>query len=164
MSLKPLLQSLMDTGFATEIRENESLFPWIESIHVLAISLVVGTISIVDLRLLGLASMDRAAGQLVRSIVKVTWGAFAVAALTGGLLFAANATTYAINFSFRVKLVLLALAGLNMAFFHVFSAGDLDKWGAGVAPPFRVRLAGTLSLLLWIGVISFGRWVGFTLK
>ncbi len=164
MWLDALLQSLQDTSFATEIRENENLFPWIESFHVLAITLVVGTISIVDLRLIGVASMDRAAGALVRSVVKITWGAFAVAALTGGLLFSANASTYGHNFFFRGKLVLLALAGLNMAFFHLFSAADLDTWGAGATPPFRARLAGALSLTLWICVIGFGRWVGFTLK
>ena len=74
-----LCEWLQATAIATAIRENEILFPWIESVHVLAIVLVVGTISIVDLRLLGIASLDRTVGRLMRDVLPVTWGAFAVA-------------------------------------------------------------------------------------
>ena len=62
------------TPVATAIRENEILFPWIEAVHVLAVVLVVGTISIVDLRLLGLASLDRAVSRLMRDVVAVYLG------------------------------------------------------------------------------------------
>src|SRR5262249_13366492 len=145
------------------IRENESLFPWVESLHVLAICLVVGTISIVDLRLLGLASRDRPVLSLSRGVLFCTWSAFALAAVTGTLMFSAKAVAYAGNAFFQAKLAFLALAGLNMATFHAFFARRIDEWGAGVTPPLPARIAGGLSLLIWIGVVGFGRWVGFTL-
>ena len=105
MELDRALEWLQATPVAKAISENEILFPWIESVHVLAIVLVVGTISIVDLRLLGVASLDRAAGRLMRDVLPCTWGAFLVAAVSGALLFSSDAKTYAHNFFFQGKLV-----------------------------------------------------------
>ena len=162
--LERWLQWLHATPIALTIRENEILFPWIEAVHVLAIVLVVGTISIVDLRLLGLASLDRAVSRLMRDVLPYTWGAFAVAAITGALLFSSNATTYAHNFFFQGKLVLLVVAGLNMAVFHFFGIGDVERWGTTKQTPLAAKAAGAVSLLVWISVIAFGRWIGFTLQ
>ncbi|MBV8835738.1 MAG: hypothetical protein JO000_04315 [Alphaproteobacteria bacterium] len=163
MNLDDALAWLQATGPARTISENEVLFPWIESIHVLAITLVVGTIVIVDLRLIGIASLDRAASRLMRDVLPFTWGAFVVAAITGSLLFASNARDYAHNFFFEGKLVLLALAGFNMAMFHIVGARDIARWGATRQTPLTAKAAGTASLLIWIAVVAFGRWIGFTL-
>src|SRR3984893_19514091 len=107
MQLDNALDWLQATAFAKAISEDEILFPWIECVHVLAIVLVVGTISIVDLRLLGVASLDRAVSRLMRDVLPFTWGAFAIAALTGSSLFSSNAVKYAHNFFFQGKLILL---------------------------------------------------------
>jgi hypothetical protein len=164
MPFDAVFQWLQDTSLPTMIREGENLFPWIEAIHVVAITLVVGTISMIDLRLLGFASMNRPVGDFGRSVLICTWGAFAIALVTGGLLFSANAVTYANNFMFQCKMVFLGLAGVNMAFFHAYAGRAMHKWGAGVIPPLNARLAGAMSLALWIIVIGYGRWIGFTLK
>jgi hypothetical protein len=163
MELDRALEWLQATALAKTISENEILFPWIESVHVLAIVLVVGTISIVDLRLLGVASLDRAVSRLMHDVLPYTWGAFVVAAITGALLFSSNATVYAHNIFFQGKLVLLALAGLNMTAFHVAGTGDVGRWGATRQTPIVAKAAGGASLLLWIAVVAFGRWIGFTL-
>src|SRR3954452_6374605 len=126
--LEEFLRWLEATPVAVAIKENEVLFPWIESFHVLAIVLVVGTISIIDLRLLGAASLDRAATRLMRDVLPWTWGAFVIAAITGSLLFSSNATNYAHNFFFQAKMVCLTAAGLNMAIFHVFGLRSVARW------------------------------------
>jgi hypothetical protein len=162
MELEPILQWLQATSFATAISENEILFPWIEAVHVLAITLVVGTILIVDLRLLGLASRDRAVSQLMRDVLPSTWGAFVVALLTGSLMFSSNATTYAHNFYFQGKMIFLALAGLNMVVFHVLGR-HIGHWGEAGSTPLTAKAAGAFSLLLWMCVVGFGREIGFTL-
>src|SRR5712691_6335804 len=153
--LERWLQWLHATPIALTIRENEILFPWIEAVHVLAIVLAVGTISIVDLRLLGLASLDRAVSRLMRDVLPYTWGAFAVAAITGALLFSSNATTYAHNFFFQGKLVLLVVAGLNMSIFHLLGMRDMGRWDALEQTPLAAKTAGGMSLLLWVAVIAF---------
>jgi hypothetical protein len=162
MELDHALVWLQSTALARTISENEVLFPWIESVHVLAIVLVVGTVAIVDLRLIGVASLDRAAARLMRDVLPFTWGAFVIAAITGSLMFSSNAKIYAHNFFFQGKLVLLALAGLNMAVFHVVGAGDIRHWGATRRTPLAAKAAGAASLLVWAAVVAFGRWIGFT--
>ena len=164
MELDALLRALEATGFATAIRENESLFPWIESVHVLAITLVVGSIAIVDLRLLGVASLDRAAVRLTSDVLPCTWAAFAVAVITGSLLFSSNAFNYAHNGYFQAKFIFMALAGLNMAVFHLTGVRDIARWGAARGTPLAAKAAGAISLLVWVAVIVFGRWIGFTLR
>lgn len=163
MDLDALFHWLQDTTIATAIRENDVLFPWIETVHVVAIVLVVGSISIVDFRLLGLASRDRPVGHVMREILPLTWGAFAVAAIAGSLLFSSKAVDYAHNFFFQGKMILLALAGVNMAVFHAFTGRDTTRWNDAASLPLSARIAGSTSLILWVTVVAFGRWIGFTL-
>lgn len=164
MEIDRALDWLQTTQVASAIGENEILFPWIESVHVLAIVLVVGTIWIVDLRLLGFASLDLTARRVMRDVIPYTWGAFGVAALTGSLMFSSDAVHYAHNRMFQVKLLLLALAGLNMVLFHLIGVRDIARWDkVDGRAPIAARAAAAISLLLWIGVVAMGRGIGFTM-
>jgi hypothetical protein len=153
-----------NSALADNIRENDLLFPLIESVHVLSICLVVGSILVVDLRLLGLASINRPVSRVTGGILPLTWTAFAIAVSSGGLLFISNATKYLENGYFVAKIFLIVAAGLNMAIFHAVSARDLPKWEHEAALPLRARLAGGLSILLWVSVVTCGRWIGFTMQ
>ncbi len=163
MTIASLLEALYATPLAAEIRENEFAFPTIETVHVLAITLVVGSIAVLDLRLLGWASRDRPVSRLSADVLPVTWTAFACALLSGALLFASNAPKYLDNPYFRAKLALLALVGLNMLAYQFVVSRDLPAWDAGGATPRAARLAAGLSLVFWTGVVTCGRWVGFTM-
>jgi hypothetical protein len=145
------------------VRENDLLFPFIESVHVLAVCLVVGSIAVVDLRLLGFASVDRPVGRLMRSILPITVGAFGLAVAAGSLLFISHASKYLENRFFIAKITLIALAGVNMAVFHLIGARNLDQWENDALPPLFARVAGGLSLSLWVSVVACGRWIGFTM-
>jgi hypothetical protein len=158
-----LLDWLEDTVPATAIRESDVLFPTVETIHVVALALVVGTIAHVDLRLLSLASRGRAVTALAREVLPWTWASFGVAVVSGGLLFSSNAIKYYANLPFRLKLALLALAGVNMAIFHALTWRSVARWDLA-RPALAARLAGGLSLLFWVGVVAMGRWIGFTMK
>jgi len=156
-----VFQWLHDTPFASAIRESGVLFPWIESVHVLAVTLVVGSISIIDLRLLGIASLNRSVASVSVEVVPFTWIAFAVAVLTGGALFTSHAVGYAHNFQFRMKMLLLVLAGINMLVFHLVMGRGVGRWSDTAVTPWQGKIAGLISLLLWIGIVAFGRWIGF---
>jgi hypothetical protein len=162
--LQALISYFEDSALADNIRENDLLFPLIESVHVLSICLVVGSILMVDLRLLGLASTNRPVSRVTSGILPLTWSAFAIAIASGGLLFISNATKYLANGYFVAKILLILAAGLNMAIFHAISARDQPKWEHEKTLPFRARLAGGLSILLWISVVACGRWIGFTMQ
>ncbi len=156
-------QWLYATPLASTIRANELLFPWLESIHVLAITLVLGSIAVVDLRLLGIASKGRPVSKLIHEVLPVTWVAFAVAVATGGTLFASNALEYSHNFPFRMKMLLMLLAGINMLVFHVVTYRGVGKWDEAVRTPPAARFAGGFSIAVWLGIVAFGRWIGFTI-
>ena len=162
--LADLIAPLENSSLADSIRENDLLFPLIESVHVLSICLVVGSILVVDLRLLGIASTNQPVSRVTRAILPLTWSAFVVAVASGSLMFISNATKYLGNGYFIAKLLLIAAAGVNMAFFHVVVARDLPRWDNKTVPPLRARLAGGFSILLWIAVVACGRWIGFTMK
>ena len=139
----------------------EWLFPIIETLHVMALTLVVGSIAMMDLRLLGIASRNSAVSRLSNEVLPWTWTAWTVAAVFGTLMFMAKAQTYAGNLQFRLKFVCMGLAALNMLIFHFGAYRDVERWDEG-KPPMSAKMAGALSLSLWIGVVFFGRWVGFT--
>jgi hypothetical protein len=155
---------LESSSIADSIRENDLLFPLIESLHVLAICLVVGSILVVDLRLLGFASTRWSVSRVTRATLPLTWGAFVVAVASGGLMFISNATKYLGNGFFIAKMILIGVAGLNMAVFHFIGARDQPKWENDSRPPLTARLAGGLSILLWVAVVACGRWIGFTMQ
>lgn len=163
MSLETSLQQLYDLPISATIRENVNAFPLIESLHVLAITLVFGTILIVDLRLVGVAAHRRSADKLIRELLPYTWVAFALAVISGSLLFVSNAPAYAANVEFQLKLVAIALAGINMAIFHSTAHRRIADWDMDLPPPAAARVSGFLSLALWTVVIVLGRWIGFTL-
>jgi hypothetical protein len=162
--LYALISYFEDSALADNIRENDLLFPLIESVHVLSICLVVGSILVVDLRLLGLASINRPVSRVANGILPLTWGAFAVAVASGSLLFISNATKYLENGYFVAKIFLICLAGLNMAIFHAINAKDMAKWENEKTLPLGVQFAGGLSILLWVSVVTCGRWIGFTMQ
>jgi hypothetical protein len=157
------LQQIYDLPVSDAIRQNVNAFPVLESLHVLAVAVVFGTILIVDLRLLGVASHRPGVRRLASELLPYTWVTFALAAITGALMFASNAVAYAHNTEFLVKLAVIAAAGLNMAWFHSTAYRRIADWDENVSPPAAARIAGMMSLLLWIGVIFLGRWIGFTL-
>src|ERR1700722_15549643 len=151
---------LEHTSPAIAISESVWLFPGIESIHVLAITLVVGSITMVDLRLLGLSLRERPAGELIAEILPWTWTSFAVAVCTGALLFSSNATHYWGTVPFRAKILLVALAGLNRVVFHATLPRSVDVWGRQPQTPRVAKISGGLSLGLWFGLWRLGRGFG----
>jgi hypothetical protein len=165
MSIDALLKSVEALPLAQALRGElpgtDWLFPIIETLHVMALTVVVGSIAMMDLRLLGLGSRDSPVSKLSKEVLPWTWSAWCTAALFGTLLFISKAHTYAENLQFELKFVCMGLAALNMLAFHFGALRQVDRWDLG-EPPRSAKVAGALSLLLWIAVVFFGRWVGFT--
>jgi len=156
-------QRLYDLPLSDAIRQNAMAFPLIESLHVLSITLVFGTILIVDLQLVGFCSHRRSALRLSAELLPFTWVAFASAVITGLLMFLSNAVAYINNTEFLVKMGLIVVAGLNMIYFHSTIYRSIAHWDEHPRAPTAALVAGATSLILWTSVIVFGRWIGFTL-
>lgn len=159
MNLSAPLAWLEATPLAVSVAESKWLFPSFEALHVLGVALVFGSIAAFDLRTLGLAWPTRAVGTLTRDILPWTWSGFALALVTGGLLFASSAIDYAGNTAFLGKMALLLLAGLNVLLFHFHPHHRRFREAGEVTPLLRISAA--LSLTLWTAIVVLGRWIGF---
>jgi len=162
MDLASIVESIEASGLGEWMRGSVKAMPVVEAIHVMAIALVFGTILIVDLRLLGFPSTRRAFTRVSAELLGLTWAAFVVAAITGTLMFTANATTYFDNTPFRFKMLALLLAGVNMAVFELVTVRTVAQWDRDAPAPLAGRMAGAFSIVIWISVIFLGRWIGFT--
>ncbi len=164
MALSDFFLIIENSTVGTLIREGGPYFPFLESVHVIALTLVVGTIVFIDLRLLGMAFRDLRITTLHKDLLPWTWGAFGLALVTGLLMFSATPQRYFDNTYIRIKFFFMLLAGINMLVFQFITYKNVDKWDQGQdGIPTSARAAGAFSILLWGIVIFFGRWVGFTL-
>jgi hypothetical protein len=152
---------LNETDLAQFIQLSDWAFPSIESVHVIAITFVVGMIAVIDLRLIGIASKDRDVTEMLKESLVYVWIAFIIAFLSGSLMFVSAARSYAHNVPFLVKMALILLAGVNMLIFELITVRGAAAWTVK-GPPRAARISGALSLTFWIAVVAFGRWIGFT--
>jgi hypothetical protein len=159
--LQHLCQLLYDSQIGTAIRESDYAFSIFESIHVLGVTLLVGTIAILDLRMLGIILRPIPITRIARTVFPLTWSGFAVMFCSGFLLFWAEAAKNYSNPAFRVKLILLALVGLNPLIFHTTIYRRVHEWEGQELSPWRARAAAVASLTLWSGVIVAGRAIAY---
>lgn len=152
---------LEQTSVGAAVRQSLWLFPVIETVHLLGMTALLGTIGALDLRLLGWALSRETVSSLARRLLPFAWAAFAVQVLTGLLLFSSEAVKLSTNPAFRWKLLLLGLAGAHALLFQRTLSRDAEAWDRGGEPPLRAKIAGFVSLLLWTGVVAAGRFIGF---
>jgi len=159
--LKHVCQVFYDSHLGTAIRESDNAFSIIESVHVLAITLLVGTISILDFRMLGLVLRGIPVTRIARAVFPYTWAGFSVMFVSGFLLFWAEAAKNYVNPAFRVKVILLLLVGLNPLIFHTSVYRRVNEWEHEHRSPWRARAAALTSLVLWGGIIVAGRAIAY---
>lgn len=156
-------ESIQYSSLGIFIAESTWAFPTIETLHVIALVTVLGTIFVMDLRLLGVASTNYPITAMSKDTLKWTWAGFVMAAITGTLLVISKTSSYVINPFFMGKMVLLAIAGLNMLYFHRVTWKTVSEWDTSPVVPLGAKVAGITSLIFWIVIVFFGRAIGFTL-
>lgn len=134
--------------------------PIIQSAHILGIAVVMGSIVMLDLRILGLAVPSQQLPEMANRLMPWLWWALASNLVSGSFFVFARPLRYFNNPIFGWKMVLLILAGANMAWFHFRIYRRLDEQGQSAAPGPQLKIIGALSLALWSGVVLAGRWVG----
>ena len=163
MTLYGICQLLQDSDFGTNIRESTYTFPIIETVHVLGLSVSVGILAILDLRLVG-AGIHIPAADLMHKLKRWYLTGFAAMICSGVLLFWSEAEKCYRSKTFRAKLIFLALAGLNALFFEIKYVPTMKSWDTTGITPTGAKLVGWASLICWLGVIGFGRWTAYGMK
>lgn len=145
---------LSTSPWANAINGPEWAFPVVQSLHFIGFAFSIGTIAIVDLRLLGWGMRSQTAAELAADLDPWTWLGFALMLTTGPLMFSADAVAYHNNPSFQFKMVVLVLALLFHFTIH-------RKVARSDGPRLAAKFAGGLSLLLWTAVVAGGRMIAF---
>ena len=163
MSLRDLCQWIQNTPSSTAIRDSVYLFPTVEGTHVLALGISVGLVMWFDLRLVGLMMRHRTVSEVFDGIKTPMFIGFGVMFITGGILFWSLPLRCYGSAYFWAKMTMLILAGINIAFFHSTIDRRRAEWDKAPVPPLRARLAGVVSLFLWIAIIFVGRTMAYFL-
>ena len=149
---------MADTPWSVALHESLYGYPIVESIHVWALCLFVGLAVVLDLRLTGLSFTSVPVSQIARRILPWTTFGFVLMVISGILLFYAIPVRSYQNIFFRVKLLLLVLAGINAWVFH---PRGIQSWDKDPIPPRSARFAGYASLVLWMTIIFCGRMIAY---
>jgi hypothetical protein len=156
----PYIDWLQNTWLSGLIRDSK-LFPAIELVHLFGIITLLSTTLALDLRLMDRWLRRWPVSLLMNRLMPWAWAAFAVMVCTGAGLFIADPMRFFYNTSFRIKLALIMLAGLNALVFQVTAFRTLGQWDLNTDTPRSAKIAGFLSMVLWFGVVAAGRWIAF---
>jgi len=148
--------ALEGSTFAAAIRQSLWLYPAANIGHIVALVFFVGAVAVMDVRLLG-GFAATAAGPLLARARWFAVIALAGMAMTGFVLFAAEASHLAVNPVFQLKLALVGAGLSNVALYEFIAKREVDKLPPGAAMPARARMAGLLSLMIWVAVAACGR-------
>ncbi len=164
MSLLEIAQAVEASPLGTALRESRYGFPSLIIVHLSGLLVTVGTVSLWDLRLLGVSLRATPVSRVGKALLPWTWAGFSVMVLSGAALVSMEASRLYPNTAFRMKLVLLVLAGINMLTFHWTIYRGVAGWDQDAAAPLRARVAGAISLAVWLGLITAGRTIGYTIN
>jgi len=154
MSVRQFMESLNGSFMANAMNGPEWAFPVVQSLHFAGFALLIGTIAIVDLRLLGFGMRRQSASELASDLAPWTLVGLAMMLITGPLMFSADALIYYVNPSFRLKMEFLAIAIVYNFTIH--------RWASKAGtPPAAGKLVAVFSLALWTTVLACGRMIAF---
>jgi hypothetical protein len=161
MSLLAFFAWLGETPWSIGLHESQYAYSILESVHVWTMAVFFGTVLMFDLRLIGWALRRVPVSEVVGRLRPWSVASFALMVATGLLLVYAIPVRSYQNIFFRGKMLLLLLAGLNILLFHSRLYPLVAQWDLASIPPRAVRLAGAVSLVLWIGIVFSGRMIAY---
>ena len=152
---------LASTPGSIALHESRYMFLIVLTVHVLTLTVFVGTALMIDLRLLGVTMKRVPASEVVGRLLPWSKAGLLVMVASGALLFYSAPLVRYDNLFFRFKMAMLVLAALNAWIFHVTVFRRVAEWDLDAVPPRAARLVGGLSLVLWAVIITAGRMMAY---
>ena len=163
MTILSVCEWLESTAAGVLVRESLYGFPILAAIHILGLTVSVGTLVWFDLRLVGVSMPRCPVSSLYRRLIPWTLVGFCVMFISGALLFTGFATKAYGNVYFRIKLTAIVLAGVNALVYHRMTERRIAHWNDAARPPMPARLAGVISIVVWTIAIMAGRMMSYTM-
>jgi Family of unknown function (DUF6644) len=157
------LQWLYDTQFSMTMRESVWAEPIVETIHVLTLTLFLGFAVMLDMRLLGVVLKRRRMSEVLAQFNPWLFAGFAVMIVSGVLLFCGDPIAFWTTTFFKVKMIMLVLAGLNVLIFNATIGRKVAEWDLNPSTPGAAKVAALVSLVLWVLIIAAGRGIAYVL-
>jgi uncharacterized membrane protein len=161
--IESALTWLHDTSFGTLIRESTWGEPIVETIHVLTLTVFLGFVILLDLRLLDVVWQRTRVSTIFQQFNPWLFASFAVMLVTGITLFAADPVLFYGTIFFKLKMVMLLAAALNVVAFNLTMGRRMAQWDQLARTPTGAKVTGILSLILWISVVACGRGIAYVL-
>ena len=161
MTMLSALDWLANTPWSIALHESQYMWPFTESLHVLTLAFFVGSAIVLDVRLLGVGYRNIPVTEFTGRLLPWTRVAFAVMVTSGLMLFYAQPVAYYHSIFFRIKLLLLVAAGINVFVFHTRTQRSVSAWDVSARPPRAARVAAIVSLAAWAGVVISGRLIAY---
>jgi hypothetical protein len=163
MSFAQFLHWLSGTNFSIALREVAWAEPVVESVHVLTLTLFLGFSVLLDLRLLGVIFRRRRASEVLAQLNPYLFAGFAVMIVTGVLLFCGDPVSFYSTIFFRVKMIMIVLAGINVLVFNWTVGRRVADWDQNLNTPTGAKVAAVISFMLWVAIIAAGRGIAYVL-
>jgi len=157
------LQWLHDTQFSNVMRESIWAEPIVETIHVLTLTLFLGFAVLLDLRLLGVCLRRRKVSEVLGQLNPFLFVGFAIMVISGLLLFSGDPPAFWGTFFFKIKMVFLILAGLNVLIFNATIGRKVAEWDLAPKTPRAAKIAAVISIVLWVAIVAAGRAIAYAL-
>ncbi len=163
MSFDHFLHWLYETPFSATMRESVWAEPIVETIHVLTLTVFLGFVVLLDLRLLDVTMRRKRVSEMFAQLNPWLFGGFGVMIVTGLLLFSADPVAFYSTIFFKLKMIMLVLAGLNVVVFSATIGRRMGEWDNAPTTPPGVKLVGIVSLVLWLSIVAAGRGIAYAL-
>lgn len=163
MSFAEFLQWLHGTGFSITSRESVWAEPIVETIHVLTLTFFLGFTVLLDLRLIGVTMRRRRVSEVFGQLNPLIIGSFLVMIMTGVLLFSGDPVSFFTSIFFKIKMLMLMLALVNILVFILTVGRKVAEWDLDAQTPRGAKVAAIVSLVLWAAIVAAGRAIAYNI-
>ena len=137
------------------------MWPFLENLHFIGLSALVGGLLVIDLRVVGIGPARHIPMKPALTLIPFLLAAFSINLITGIIFFAGDPFRYYFNTAFQWKLAFMAIAGANALWFWFGEHTKLCALAEGEDTPFAAKIIAAISLVLWTGVIIMGRLIPY---
>lgn len=160
-SLHAFCEWLANTPFSMLLQNVSWIIPAVQCVHIVCISIVMGSVGLIDLRLLGITGHSQSISNLTSRLLPWVWISLVVLLITGALLAIAEPVRSLTNPAFQAKMLMIVIVGSLTLFFQSMVRGDVAFWELTPARRTTAKMTAIVSLLLWVGIVFAGRWIAY---